>query len=53
MIVRYNIGGKLSVTAGTPKIYVLDSNGRGLKRLTKFTADSPEWSPDGEKIVYG
>ena len=45
--------GSFLTTGGTPKIYVMDTNGRGLKRLTDESSDSPAWSPDGTKIAYG
>ena len=38
---------------GVEQIYVMDSDGRNLMRLTKeSTHNEPAWSPAGEKIVY-
>ena len=38
---------------GYDRIYVMDSDGRNLMRLTKeSTHNEPAWSPAGEKIVY-
>lgn len=38
----------------TSEIYVMSSNGQGLKRLTAegVQAGGPAWSPDGQKIAY-
>ncbi len=38
----------------TPEIYVMDVDGGNLTRLTnnKYYDDYPEWSPDGNKIVF-
>jgi len=35
-------------------IYIIDSNGENLKRLTNYDdwQSSPSWSPNGEKIVF-
>src|SRR5205085_8705777 len=38
-----------TVSAG---IYVIRSDGRGLRRLTTSFDDSPAWSPDGRRIVF-
>lgn len=36
------------------EIYVMDANGRNLRRLTRNTGDDnePDWSPDGSRIVF-
>ena len=39
------------VTEGAMDIYVVRSDGRGLRRLAA-DAKGPAWSPDGSKIVY-
>src|SRR2546423_8170263 len=38
----------------TPEIYVINSDGTGLTRLTNdgFDDYAPHWSPDGTKIVF-
>jgi Tol biopolymer transport system component len=35
-------------------IYVLNADGRGLRRVTpmRLNAGNPDWSPDGERIVF-
>jgi len=33
-------------------IYVMDSDGANMKRLTESFDRSPDWSPDGKKIAY-
>ena len=34
-------------------VYVIQSNGSGLRRLTKYgTASNPKWSPDGKSILF-
>ena len=42
-------------TGGDPEIFVIQSDGTGLAQITDETglATDPEWSPDGERIVYG
>jgi Tol biopolymer transport system component len=39
---------------GSPDLYVCNSDGSGLKQLTKTREDesSPCWSPDGRSICY-
>ena len=39
---------------GDPEIYVMNSNGTGLRKLTDNTAvdAAPSWSPDGGKIIF-
>lgn len=39
---------------GNNEIYVMDSNGDQLKRLTNNSADdfAPAWSPDGQQIAF-
>jgi serine/threonine protein kinase/Tol biopolymer transport system component len=41
--------------SGTPEIWVADSDGLNLRRLTFFDgyfAGTPRWSPDGKRIVF-
>lgn len=42
------------MSRGVNRIFVLGTNGRGLRRLTSGNAFelSPAWSPDGSRIVY-
>jgi len=43
----------ISDRAGSPDLYVMDITGAGTKRLTFGQyADSPEWSPKSDQIVY-
>ena len=41
---------------GYPELYVINANGRGLRRLTneKLSTEneSPAWSPDGRQIIF-
>lgn len=39
---------------GNPEIYVINSDGSGLKRLTRSEGidTSPVWSPDGKRIAF-
>ena len=39
---------------GIPQVYVADTDGRHLRRLTHHPLGcrTPKWSPDGERIVY-
>lgn len=43
-------------TAGGPNIHVMDADGRNLRQLTHLTTaittDSPDWSPDGARIIF-
>ncbi len=41
-------------TSGNAEIWLADSNGRNVKRLTKTQAveSSPNWSPDGKTLVF-
>ena len=42
-----------SLRCQTHDIYVVDADGRNLKRLTRnMRATFPVWSPDGEKVVF-
>lgn len=36
------------------EIYIMDSNGKNIKRLTRNTTEErdPSWSPDGKKIIF-
>lgn len=43
----------ISDRSGSPELYVMDIGGADVKRLTFGQwADSPEWSPKGDLIVY-
>jgi len=43
----------VSNRAGNPQIYTLNINTKESRRLTRFNwADSPQWSPTGEWIVF-
>ena len=39
---------------GNKEIYVMDSDGRNIRNLTKHPADdwTPSWSPDGNRIAF-
>jgi eukaryotic-like serine/threonine-protein kinase len=39
---------------GTPQIWVINSDGTGLRQLTnsQWGACQPDWSPDGERLVF-
>jgi TolB protein len=39
---------------GSPEIYTVSTNGKGLQRLTHNTVKDvqPVWSPDGAKIAF-
>ena len=38
---------------GTPKIYLTDAGGSGVRRLTSGPEDSrPSWSPDGSRLAF-
>jgi len=50
-------GGQIAYASnesGTNQIYVIDVDGSGKRRITNFPegACQPDWSPDGEKIVF-
>ena len=44
----------VSDRVGNNEIYVMDINGKNLRRLTKNRGDdwSPSWSPDGKRIIF-
>ena len=44
----------LPVVDGTPHIYVMDADGKNLRRLSNefFAEWDPSWSPDGKRIVF-
>jgi TolB protein len=44
----------ISDLPGMKEVFVMDSDGKGLKRLTaeKSLCLSPKWSPDGQRIAY-
>jgi TolB protein len=39
---------------GNAEIYLMNSDGSGLMRLTRDLADDqwPQWSPDGKKLMF-
>lgn len=37
---------------GTPQVYVLNSDGSNVRRLTDVEGEYPAWSPDGSKIAF-
>jgi TolB protein len=43
-----------SATNFNAEIYVMNRDGSGLRRLTRHLADdeSPQWSPDGKKLIF-
>ncbi len=44
----------VSDRAGTPQIYLVNTGGNGIRPITNISdgACQPDWSPDGEKIVF-
>jgi dipeptidyl aminopeptidase/acylaminoacyl peptidase len=50
------IGGEQGDLSIHSQVFTINPNGRGLKQLTHVaagrSAGSPDWSPDGERIVY-
>ena len=40
-----------STRSGT-RLYVIQPNGRGLRRLTTVPAFNPSWSPDSKRLVF-
>jgi Tol biopolymer transport system component len=50
-------GGRIAFTSsagGNTEIYLMNSDGSGLLRLTRHQADDqwPEWTPDGRKLMF-
>jgi Tol biopolymer transport system component len=41
-----------TAAAFLPEIWVMNSDGTGIRQLTQHGGASPSWSPDGSKIVY-
>jgi Tol biopolymer transport system component len=43
-----------STRTGIPQVYIINSDGTGLRQVTNEQdgACQPDWSPDGERIVY-
>lgn len=44
----------VSDRAGTPQVYLVNTGGKGIRPITNLSdgACQPDWSPDGEKIVF-
>ena len=44
----------MSERDGNKEIYVMDSDGRNSRNLTRHSADdwTPSWSPNGERIAF-
>jgi len=44
----------VSDRAGTPQIYLVNTGGNGIHPITNLSdgACQPDWSPDGEKVVF-
>jgi Tol biopolymer transport system component len=34
------------------RLYLIDPNGRHVRRLTNTFADNPSWSPDGSRLAF-
>lgn len=45
-------GKKIVFSSTRDGIYVMQANGRNLRRLTDHPGGSPSWSPDGKRIVF-
>jgi Tol biopolymer transport system component len=43
-----------STLEGLPQIYVIDSDGKGRRKITNLPegACQPDWSPDGQRLVF-
>lgn len=41
-----------SADTGTWAIYIIGIDGTGLRRFTRFSSAVPDWSPDGEKLIF-
>lgn len=41
-----------SVRSGPSEIWISDTDGSNLKRITSLGASTPRWSPDGSRIVF-
>ena len=45
-------GYRADIPPDIPQIWIMNSDGSGLKKLTEEGGDMPCWSPDGQRIAY-